>query len=97
MIPVPTTHASGEGGICSVSHFLTFAKQFANMRPDRLTRLPLVGSPLALRMQELINIFFVSVATGPLTAASAHKRSSFGVFDQIFGRAGRLKPVKVWR
>ena len=25
------------------------------------------------------------------------QRSSFGGFDLFFGRAGRLKPVKVWR
>ena len=71
MIPGPTIHASGEGNFFSVRNFLPFAKQFATVRPGRRTRLPVVGFPLALKIQEPRNL--VRAAARPLIAASARK------------------------
>ena len=90
---MPTTHVIGED-FFSVRQFLSFAKKFATVRPCRRTRPPFVGSALALRMKEPRNL--VRAATGPLTAATARKKFSFGGLDLFFGRAGRLKAVKVW-
>ena len=65
-------------------HFLSFAKLFATVRPDRRKRPPVVGSAPALQMQEAVN------------SGQSSQTFPFGVSDLFLGRFGQLKAVKVW-
>ena len=66
------------GKKCSVRHFLPFAKQFAKVRTGRRIRPPLVGSALALRMQEPKDI---GQRRGRVTNSGQRlQRSSFSSF-----------------
>ena len=80
----------GRGKTRSVRHFLPFSKLFATMRPGRRTWPPLVGSALALRLQEPRNL--VGAAAEPSTAASARKASPLASPTYFSGALANEKP-----
>ena len=68
---------------------MPFAQKLAKVKSGRRIRPPLVGSALALRMQKPKN--FCQRRDQAASSGQRPQRSSFGVFDLLLGRAGRLE------